>query len=333
MIEVSPLFVSTSKSWTKDISRTGLAVEEILNDKDLEDFFGKNWIHPNQEINVISGSNSESMKLAMSLDRRIREIGGNPHIKLPDFHCKMRLSSAKSTPEIIEALRRQHDKPRFRPHLNPLTMKLDEVKPKYLLDSQGRPLLYPGAVHFIYGQPQTLKSMLMHSLTNKNDIRYIDFENTFPILKQRLKIMGVEAKDGAKFDKPQSKSELEERKREYLETSPEIVVFDSMANLLRTFEYSQDNNDDVTDVFVNFINPLRDAGICVVIIDHLPKDDNSSEYPIGAQAKKQQSDVMYLMRKIKGSKSVDMFVTKDRNHQILARCDETQSLIHYGQVA
>jgi hypothetical protein len=63
---------------------------------------------------------------------------------------------------------------RWRPHLNPYDVSGKGPSLSYLSDIEGDPLLYSGAIHFLYGKPGTLKSWIGLSTLGESDVRVWD---------------------------------------------------------------------------------------------------------------------------------------------------------------
>jgi len=233
--------------------------------------------------------------------------------------------AATSTPN-------ENQTPLFKPHRNPLTENYKKVTAEYLQDSKGNYLLYPGHVHLLYGKPGTWKSWIALSLIGKHDVRYWDFENFGPIIASRLLAMGIDPKDSGVFAYPETRAQIYELVDEYLLTKPEILVVDGMSGISRTLGINSDANDQVEKLFNDVFMRLKRAGICVLILDHLPKDGLVDDFPIGAQAKKSQCDVAILMKPRRDSEEVDVYVSKDRNHDLFSRCESGPTPRLYGRL-
>ena len=218
----------------------------------------------------------------------------------------------------------------YRPHINPLTFAVDPIEPMFMEDSEGRSLIYPGEIHLIYGKPGTFKSWLLLQLVAKHDVRFLDFENGLPTIAKRLRQLGVLSSRTEKFDFPDTKEQVMERIQEYVQTKPEIICFDGLPGLARIFGVDTDSNTDIQDLFNRVLVPLKKAGCAVILLDHLPKDGSADEYPIGAQSKKSQSGVAYLLKQRKASDVVEIFVSKDRHYVVSERCAPDGTLRLYG---
>ena len=220
--------------------------------------------------------------------------------------------------------------PAFPPLINPLLQDYPKMEPKFLADREGNFMLYPGETHFIYGMPGTYKTFLLLKLIGTCNVVYIDFENHGPTMKSRLNAMKVDPKDAQVFDFPETKVQVIERVKMCIENKPDVVCFDGLPGLARMFSIDPDSNDQVSSLFAQVIDQLKKAGIAVVLLDHITKEGNRDDYPIGAQTKKSQSGVMYLLRPRKETSVIDLFVTKDRHNTIYGRCEDTGQVRHYG---
>jgi hypothetical protein len=49
----------------------------------------------------------------------------------------------------------------YPPHVNPLLENVDLPEPRYLADSEGNFIIYPGEITFLYGKPGSLKSWIL----------------------------------------------------------------------------------------------------------------------------------------------------------------------------
>lgn len=213
----------------------------------------------------------------------------------------------------------------FPPHINPLAMEsYSTLEPKFLSDALGRPMLYPGEIHVFYGRPQTFKSWALMPLIGSCEVRYVDFENGLMTIRNRLKALNVAKEDAEVFCFPESPAELTSRIIEYIETKPDVVCFDGLPGLLRLLGKDGDSNNDVNEVFATYIEPLKKAGVAVVLLEHLPKSSSEAndDYPIGAQSKKSVPGVLFLHRPRKTEDTVDIFIAKDRHNSIAERCDD-----------
>lgn len=208
------------------------------------------------------------------------------------------------------------------PHFNPMEFDDSELELGLFFDSAGRGVLYKGLIHFLYGKPATLKSWLALSLIQECNARFWDFENGVAVTGSRLRALGTPLEKAAVFDSPATRDAVRSRVKQYVKTPPDLLVIDGFSGLAGVLEVDPDSNQDVLRVFTDIFAPLRRAGITVLVLDHLPKDSGVEDYPIGAQAKKSQSDVTMLVRENKKTAQLDILLTKDRVGLLSQRCED-----------
>lgn len=205
-------------------------------------------------------------------------------------------------------------------HYNPMLQGENDNALRFLPDVYGRPMLYAGLIHFLYGKPGVFKSWVALSLVKTNNVRFWDFENGVAVTGSRLKALGTPVEKGHVFDSPTSAEAVKARVKEYVKNPPEIVCIDGFSGLAGVMEIDPDSNQDVLSVYTTVFAPLRRAGIAVLVLDHLPKDSGIEDFPIGAQAKKSQADVALLVKQNARTEDVEIFVSKDRLGVLSARC-------------
>lgn len=208
------------------------------------------------------------------------------------------------------------------PHYNPMESDVSDLELGHFFDSARRGVLYKGLIHFLYGKPATLKSWLALSLIQNCNARFWDFENGVAVTGSRLRALGTPFEKAAVFDSPATKDAVRSRVKQYVKTPPELLVIDGFSGLAGVLEVDPDSNQDVLGVFTEILAPMRRAGITVLVLDHLPKDSGVEDYPIGAQAKKSQSDVTMLVRDNKKTAQLDLLLTKDRVGLLAQRCED-----------
>ena len=210
---------------------------------------------------------------------------------------------------------------KWQPHQNPMD---DVAKPTALAfrpDTEGNPLLYRQAIHFIYGKPGTYKSWFALSTLVDGDVKFWDFENGIVPTKSRLEALGIPRESANGYTTPTSESDVLRRVTEYRQTKPDILCIDGFAGLAAVMNINSEANNDVMRVFNQVFYPLKEAGITVLVLDHLPKDGSSDDYPIGAQAKRAQSDVSLLFKRSSKEGIVDIYLSKDRHGLLQERAE------------
>lgn len=210
---------------------------------------------------------------------------------------------------------------KWKPHSNPFDSVGKAPELAFWKDSEGLPLLYRGAVHFIYGKPATFKSWFAVNLLLEADVRLWDFENGEAGTLGRLEALGVSYEQAKGYAVPTSRLDVLDRVAEYIYTKPDVLVIDGFSGLAEAMGINSESNQEVMSVFGEVFYPLKRAGVTVIILDHLPKDASNFDYPIGAQAKRSQADVAYLFKHTKSPNSIEIFVSKDRHGSVVERCE------------
>jgi len=210
---------------------------------------------------------------------------------------------------------------KWKPHTNPFDSAGNAPELTFWKDSEGKPLLYRGAIHIVYGKPSTFKSWFAVNLLAQADVRLWDFENGDASTMQRLQALGIDREKANGYTVPGSESDILDRVDEYIHTKPDILVIDGFSGFAEAMDINGEANNDVGRAFSKVFFPLKKAGITVVILDHLPKDASNLDYPIGAQAKRSQADVAILFKHTKSPSTVEIFVSKDRHGAISSRCE------------
>lgn len=236
-----------------------------------------------------------------------------------------------------EAFNQTQREKELEPWQNPLEMDVEEIQPKFLPDSQGNPLIYQGSRTMIIGQTQTLKSWIALTGIGNCSLRYFDFENGAGPMKKRLQALGVKSKDSAVFEFFPTREVILQRVKEMIEAhnKPDAVVFDSFHGLGSALGLNPEDNTDVGKILGQTVLPLYKAGISTIVIDHLPKraTDANDDSPIGAIAKKTQSDVVLLLRPNQMSDEMNLYITKDRFGALYDRSLDSGPIQKLGTVA
>ena len=221
---------------------------------------------------------------------------------------------------------------RWRRHQNPFDHAASLAQLEFVEDDEGHPIFYRGGIHFVYGKPGTLKSWLALWTLKSADVRLWDFENGIAGTLGRLQALGVTREHAGGYTVPNSVQEIKDRVAEYKVTKPEILCIDGFSGFADVMGINPESNADTMRAFTEVFYPLKRAGVTVVVLDHLPKDSSNNDYPIGAQAKKAQSDVAFLVKHTSKPNQVDLFVAKDRHGELLERCEEGSFPRRYGSL-
>ena len=169
--------------------------------------------------------------------------------------------------------------------------------PTFLRRADGERLLYPGALNYVFGNPDAGKSWIAlaaiaEALRDGETAVYIDADhNTEPVITDRLLKLGVPRfiltmSSRYRHYEPEDARELASLLRHVARTmEPGIIVFDSAGEVISLLGLDSNNNDDLTKWNRTTHIPIIQADWCVVVLDHLTKAGNE-EWPIGGMAKK-----------------------------------------------
>jgi hypothetical protein len=158
-------------------------------------------------------------------------------------------------------------------------------------------LFYSGQFNLIYGDTECGKTWLClaaaaSTLNAGGRAVIIDLDhNGAASIINRLVALGVAEElltDSQTFRlaEPVTDLELKELIADLTVFRPDVVVLDSLGEVMPLFRANSNNADDFTIVHADVIKPLIVAGAAVLVVDHLPKNADSRQHgPIGSTAK------------------------------------------------
>jgi hypothetical protein len=92
--------------------------------------------------------------------------------------------------------------------------------------------------------------------------------------------------DRFRYAEPEDKTELIAVVRDLAKWKPDVVVIDSIGELLPAMGLNSNSPDDFTIAHTHVLKPLARAGCCVIVIDHVAKNpDSKAQGPTGTVAK------------------------------------------------
>lgn len=182
-------------------------------------------------------------------------------------------------------------------------------EPTIGIRDDGIAVIYPGAVNTLFGDPECGKTWIAlafaaERLNAGGFVAYIDADhNGATAIAGRLLSFGVGllvVADPQRFRcyEPESAEELIAIRDELLGLDPDLVVVDSVGEVIPLFGGNSNDNDDITKANRRLNVPLKLAGWSVIQLDHLSKNGDGS-WPTGGIAKKRATDGVMLHVKTK----------------------------------
>ncbi|MGU3651623.1 AAA family ATPase [Mycolicibacterium sp. A43C] len=214
----------------------------------------------------------------------------------------------------------------------------DPPTPTVLARQDGRQLFYRGQVNTVFGDPESGKTFVAlaacaESLCAGGRAVFLDLDhNTMPAIVLRLLMFGVPREvlaDPGRFRycEPMGAADLHRVVPDCERWRPDVVVVDSLGELLPMLGASSDSADDFTRAHSAVLKPLARSDAAVIVVDHLAKNPTSRTHgPGGTMAKRRVLGGVSLRVKVarafapgKGG-SAYLIVNKDRHGGVRAHC-------------
>lgn len=229
-----------------------------------------------------------------------------------------------------------------------LSDESEDEMPEFLVREDGIPLFYRGFVNTLHGASEAAKTMIALAvcaevLLKGGSAWFIDMDNNGrKNIRDRLIGMGVprDVVLSMRFNvaRPTSgPAVMEAVKLMTRHRAPDVVVFDSLSQLLSRFERNFIDGMHVTQTAHEVLEPVALAGACVVLIDHT---GNEGVRPVGSHAKKAvgSGTQLYVERERpyhrgKGGAS-RLFLYKDRSDEVGEHCiqrEDPEALPYAGK--
>lgn len=165
-------------------------------------------------------------------------------------------------------------------------------------------IAYPGRRHVYSGEPESLKSwvaliLAAEQMRTGNTVLYIDLEMGARETLERLHALSL---DDDTIDRhfvylepsePITSAEiLADVAALVAEREPSLVIVDATTGALSLHGLDANSAGDVERFYRDVIDPLREYGAAVILLDHLPKDrDSRGKFAIGSERKVGIADV------------------------------------------
>lgn len=183
-----------------------------------------------------------------------------------------------------------------------LTDGLKLRAPEVLSFSDDFCLFYSHAFNLIFGDTESGKTWLclaaVASVLNdggRATIIDLDHNGAHALIGNLIKL-GVDPEtlqDPTQFrlSEPADRLDLQEVVQDQLVFNPDVVILDSLGEILPLFRANSNSADDFTTVHAEVIKPLTRNGASVLVVDHLAKNADSRAFgPTGTAAKTRAAD-------------------------------------------
>lgn len=178
--------------------------------------------------------------------------------------------------------------------------------PDVLSRTDGVGLFYSGQVNMLFGDPETGKTFvaLAGAVETVNDglkAVVLDLDhNGMAAIVTRLLALGADKDALANLDifrykEPEDGLDLTQTVRDLQDWKPDVVIVDSIGELLPMYGLNSNSPDDFTLAHTKVLKPLAMSGAAVIAIDHLAKNPESkAQGPTGTGAKKRAAGGVML---------------------------------------
>lgn len=165
-------------------------------------------------------------------------------------------------------------------------------KPTVFRRTDGMGMFYPGVVnefHAVGGTGKTLAALAVcdEALRDGQTVLYVDYEEHPARIVQRLRGYGIS--DEAIQSRFMYVKPIEKPTQAALDAlvnlSPSVVIIDTFAESFNNMTGGDSHRTDDVTAWFSLPRLFADAGACVIVTDHIPKDAQNKLMPIGSQAK------------------------------------------------
>jgi hypothetical protein len=124
-------------------------------------------------------------------------------------------------------------------------------------------------------------------------VMYLDVENDEREMAERFKSLGMDAdawsrlvyiNDTVAIRKMHTEQEVTELWARALRPAVDLLIYDSMTRVLASLDYDENANKDIADWMAAIVDPIRGAGVSVLILDNTGHDDSRARGAINKTA-------------------------------------------------
>lgn len=214
--------------------------------------------------------------------------------------------------------------------------------PTLLVRDDGPPLIYPGEVHSIAGEPESGKGWIMLAesarlLAAGRRVLYIDFEDSPASIVGRLLALGVKASAimGGRFAyvRPEEALTADALNDLFAKGRFALAIIDGLSEAYGLLSLDYTSNTDVPTFLQKLVRPIARTGAAVVQIDHVAKDKATrGRWAVGAGHKLAGVAVAYGVEVIdrpsrEHTGRVKLILAKDRHGHIPGHVGSTVALV------
>ncbi|MDF9876167.1 AAA family ATPase [Cellulosimicrobium cellulans] len=210
-------------------------------------------------------------------------------------------------------------------------------RPELMVCSDGAALFYRSQLNHVYGDPESGKTWVCLAavatdLQAGKRAAVIDVDhNGVAATVTRLLDLGAPTSalrdpDRFRYSEPEDGAQLRQVVLALVEWQPDVVVLDSLGEVLPLFDASSNSPDDFTRVHALVMKPLARAGAAVLAIDHLAKSESSRAMGATGTAAKKRAIGGVSLRVTVGTAfapgrggSCYLAISKDRHGGLRAR--------------
>lgn len=185
----------------------------------------------------------------------------------------------------------------------------DPPAPEILPRNDGTGLFYRGQVNNIFGPPESGKTTValnaaLTTLRGGGTAVVLDLDhNSMAGIVSKLLAIGAQPEELTNLDRfryaePEDRSELLAVVADLVQWKPDVVILDSIGELLPAMGMSSNSPDDFTVANTAVLKPLAVSGACVIAIDHVSKH-GADQGPTGTAAKRRASGGVMLQVSVK----------------------------------
>lgn len=169
-------------------------------------------------------------------------------------------------------------------------------------------VLYRGSICWWQGEPGAGKTLVAQAIAAQlmkagHDVLFVDEESGVGLVAERFLAIGVSPEVVDRhltyLEMPGLTMEAQHLHALFSlvnERPPALVIFDSAADFITQARLSEDSNDDVTRWVKAILEPLKQLGCCVMVIDHITKNkEGRGNYARGAGAKLSKADCSWRL--------------------------------------